>query len=578
VRDRYNGDVVISLPGVDGSPTTPLMSPHLIADMIETNALRAASTTPIITVPALKPWSESSRDKAQTRRRYLYATWDYSAMVEAIMPRMYRHLVGYGTAGLMVVPDFDRSRARIEIRDPLTAYPEHKSPEDPSSPRDVAFVYGRSPQWIMAKFPKSREFFVDRAERRHVSGDWMDSLWDVVEWVDEDQVTMGVLGPRAHDEWLHEIEPPADGCHLDTWDNRAGMVPCAIPRRVTMDRIDSQVSKFIGTVDFLGKLTSLDVLATEKAIYPDMVVIDDQGTPQLFNASGRWNDGRTGDANLVKAKAVQLLQSSPGPMTQPILDRIERNVRMSGGMPGMIQGENTNSLRTGNALDTMHSLSVDPRITELQHLGQRALKTINEAVVELTKGYWPNKKQVFFSGWPGDLGHVEYTPAEDFEDHENAVNYSLPGTDVNELTVAVGQAIGTGLMSKKTGRYVHPLIGDPDAEEDNVTHEMIEEAAMTAFIQQAQTGQLPLIDLANIAEEAIKAGSWITAIQAADKKARERQAETPTAPTAPEAQPGLSMPGMGTEAAGEPSIPGASGAQMDLGTLLRNLNTSPSPS
>lgn len=585
-RDRYNGDVVIALPDVDGGPNVPVSTPYLIADAIESNAMRAASTTPIIHVPALDPTSSRSRDRAQTRRRALYSTWDHSALLESILPRSYRHLCGYGTNALVVVPDFEGHRARIETRDPLTSYPSHRSPEDTSEPIDVGFVYGRSPQWLRAHYPECAEYFEAARSRAgryspHNADRLAEGLWDVVEWIDEDQIMMGVLGPRENTSESRDIFPGGAGFHLRSWDNRAGMVPVASPRRVTMDRIDGQVSKLTGIVDMMGKLMALDVLAAEKAVFADMVVLDRNGTPQLLNASGRWNDGRTGEANLVKADSVALLQSSPGPLTHPVIDRLERNFRVSGGMPGMMSGENSNGLRTGNALDTMGSISVDPRIQELQRLMTRALKVVNTATVEVEKGYFPNRKQVFFSGWPGDFGHVEYIPSKDFDSNENAVAYAFPGTDINQLTVAIGQSVGTGLISKKTGRSKHPLIDDPDAEEKNIISEQIEEAAMATFIQQAQAGALPLIDLVEIYDGYKKTGSWTDAIKAADEKARKRQAEEQPAPEA--AAPGLAMPGQGAEAGlmgGAPpedgsNIPGATPTELDFHQLVNALGGRP---
>lgn len=562
-KARFNGDVSVVLPDVSGEPTLPILTPHLIADVIETTAMRAASTTPGIQCPAIDPSSSRSRERAATRRRALYSTWDYSALSEMLLPRAYRHLVGYGTNCFAVVPDFLDGRARIEIRDPLSAYPSHRSPEDAREPLDVGFIYGRSPQWIMANYPESFDYFhgcisnlasksgnLARATQRV-----MDSLWDVVEWIDENQISMGILGPRDEIEVTGGRDfPTGDGFHLRTWDNRAGTVPVAIPRRVTLDRIEGQVSKLTGIVDMMGKLMALDVVAAEKAVFPDMVVLDDTGTPQLLNASGRWNDGRTGEANLVKARSVQMLNSSPGPLTHPVIDRLEGNYRLSSGMPGFAQGNNSNGLRTGNALSTMADISIDPRIQEAQRLMTRALKVVNSSVIAVEKGYFPNAKQVFFSGWPGDRGHVEYTPAKDFESGENTVDYSMPGADINQLTVAIGQAVGTGMISKKAGRQKLPLAESPEEDEKQIFAEQMQDVAIQAFSQQALSGQLPLIDYAEIYEKMFGESEWTKAVKSADKLARERQSAAPETPTAPEAMPGLASPGQGAEAMAPPAI------------------------
>ncbi len=553
VRDRANGDVAVVLPDVSGEPSLPLLTPHLISDAIETTAMRAASTTPSIAVPALDPTSVRSRERATTRRRALYSTWDYSALMETLLPRAYRHLVGYGTNCFMVVPDFIDGRARIEIRDPLTAYPEHRSPGDTREPLDVGFVYGRSAQWIMAHYPEARDYFyacIEGMKNRYSHRAYdrvMDTLWDVVEWVDEHQITVGILGPREQIDHSGGESITAAGFHLRTWDNRAGMVPVAAPRRITLDRIDGQVSKLTGIVDMMGKLMALDVLAAEKAVFPDMVVIDQNGTPQLLNASGRWNDGRTGEANIVKASRVDMLQSSPGPLTHPVIDRLQEAFRQSGGLPGIAQGSSQNALRTGNALTSMAELAIDPRIQEAQRLMTRALKVVNSSILEVEKGYFPNSKQVFFSGWPGDRGHVEYVPSKDFESAENTVDYSMPGADINQLTVAIGQAVSMELISKKAGRSKHPMAESPEEDEKQIFAEQMQTVALQAFGQQALAGQLPLIDFAEIYEQMFGATEWTKAVKSADKKARERQA-TPAPEDSPAAaMPGLALPGQGAE-------------------------------
>lgn len=577
VTNRYEGTVAIPLADVEGEPAMSYPTPNLIADVIETTSMRSASTTPIISCPVLGN-TKTATDRAQTRRKALYAAWDYSSLMETILPRAYRHLYGYGTHSLVVMPDFEAKRARIEVRDPLTNYPEFRSPEDTREPRNNGAIYGRSVEWLMAKYPESRDFFTSVVKniRSHRAEQVVrQTLWDVVEWVDEDQVMIGILGPREDNAVFTGVPASSLGLHLRTWDNRAGMVPIACGRRVTLRSIEGQVSKLTGLGDMMGKLMALDVLAAEKAVFADMVVLGKDKTPQLLNASGRWNDGRTGEANIVQADAVQMLQGAPGPITHSVVDRLEGYFRQSGGLSQMALGQNTNGLRTGNALEQMAGIHLDPRMIEGQRLMARSLKIVNEAVCEIEKGYFPNRKAVFFSGWAGDKGHVTYTPAIDFDSRENAVSYAFPGSDVNQLTVAIGQAVGADLISKKTGRSKHPLVDDPETEEIEITKQKIEEAAMVSFIQQAQAGVLPLIDLASIYTEYEKTGSWIKAVVEAHKQSQERQA-TPAAPTAPEAMPGLGVPGDGGASmvadAGQ-QIPGPQAASQDFRSLVHALTT-----
>ena len=57
---------------------------------------------------------------------------------------------------------------------------------------------------------------------------------------------------------------------------------------------------------------------------------------------------------------------SPGPMTQQTLDRLERNISVSGGISPFFGGENPDSMRTGRGVATMGGFSVNPRVQELQ--------------------------------------------------------------------------------------------------------------------------------------------------------------------------------------------------------------------
>jgi hypothetical protein len=66
-RDRYNGDVVIPLPDLEGEPTMASLSPQIVADGIDHNAMRAASVIPAISCPALST-KPRAKEAAADRR------------------------------------------------------------------------------------------------------------------------------------------------------------------------------------------------------------------------------------------------------------------------------------------------------------------------------------------------------------------------------------------------------------------------------------------------------------------------------------------------------------------------------
>jgi hypothetical protein len=123
-------------------------------------------------------------------------------------------------------------------------------------------------------------------------------------------------------------------------------------------------------------------------------------------------------------------------------------------------------------------------------------------------------------------------------------------------------------MSKESAREADPLISDPELEKDRLVSEGIEAALLSSIQTQAAdpNGPYQPDDLAYIAMQvASNKMSLSEAIMAAQKRAQERQAAQVPAGS-PEAQPGLSMPGMGMEAGmGGPAGP------PQLGDLLGRL-------
>ncbi|MEO1842305.1 MAG: hypothetical protein ABGY21_12485, partial [Pseudomonadota bacterium] len=159
IKDRYNGDYVIPLPSMDDEPILPPLTPALISENIDAIAQRAASVTPYIGCPAVDPGKERgkrSRQYADIRRRALASTW-YQNKYKLKMRRAYRHLAGYATTALVVMPDFDMGMPRIEVRDPLGVYPEPQAAENYDVPRNCGMIYGKSGDWLRAHYPKSRQ-------------------------------------------------------------------------------------------------------------------------------------------------------------------------------------------------------------------------------------------------------------------------------------------------------------------------------------------------------------------------------------------------------------------------------------
>jgi hypothetical protein len=589
VRDRVNGDVVIPLVDVTGSPVMDPPNPRYLMQAVDSYAMLACSTSPRITCPPEDPLSTRARKQAETRRRALYARHESSAM-DVKNLRLYRHFFAYGTECIVVMPDEVRGHANIEIRDPLTAYPELRDANDIREPRNCGFVFGRSIDWIITHYPEAKDWLKTAAGRS-----W-DTLWDLVEWIDDQVVVVGIMGPRQPAYAPQEQKAYGySGFELRRWRNLAGMVPVACPRRVTLDRVMGQVTGLVGMVDLHAKLTALNLVSMEKAIFPDMVAVSKTGAPPTL-IGGQWKDGRTGEINLISESVVQVLQAAPGPATQQALDRLDASIRMSGAGSSILAGETggAGSLRTGNAINALGSYSTDPRVQEAQTIHARTLTVVNDALMAVEVGYFPKKKYVTISGIPGEDDPVIYTPADAFAFPKNKVAYPFPGADINEISVAVSQLVGGELISKRTARAMHPLIADGSQEEELIESENIREAVSQAFLQGCVQGQIPPHVAARV-DEMVRGGKTLyQAIIAAEQEEQGRQAamqqqQTPTpSPMAgglpggnPNAGPGGggpmgAPPGMPGTAPGVPIPPPPQG-QVNLRHMLQGLNENISP-
>lgn len=586
-RDRYNADIVIPMRDVDGEPFVPPLGPQVIHDGIDHTAMRAASTMPVINVPALdpnKPKGRRSSEYAAIRRRALYASHHYN-MTQLLLARAFRALSAYGTATLKVVPCFEDERARLEVVSSLNTYADPRAYEDYRPPRDCAFVYGRSRSFLRSMFGAVVDDLLS-------SSSDVDGLWDLCEWVDEDDVVIGVLGPRSAYGVDLDAGRAFGGLELRRWKNRAGMVPVAVGKRITLDRVAGQMEIVTGAADWLDRLMALNVLAAERNIFPDMYALADEGrTPEILG--GDWQDGRSGQINvLANTKAVGQLISGASPHAQQVIGMLTSSARSSGGAIPQFGGEAPGSLRTGRAIDTLGAFSVDPRVAEMQHVMEAMLsRTVNPGIMLVEKGYWPDKKYVCFSGSISDNALVEYTPAVHFETTENAVAYSFPGLDVSDISVALLQLVGGDLIPKRQARVKHPMIEDPESAGKEIILERIDESVLIGMQQQATSGVLPLIDQARIRQLVAEGENIADAIIKANEEAQKRQAsiapEPPETPegemdlgAAPETMPGLAAPGMGTEAMapmspeGPPLIQGPAPSQENLRHFLRTLRAS----
>ena len=550
LRDYYNGDVVVPLPELDSDEKSAVA--NLLAQGLDQTAMRISSTNPDIYCPPLDSATKKARENSQIRRKALFGWWENSRMDLQLSKRA-RHLIGYSTTCTQLRFNHRTGCPEWRVRDPLTAYPSTLLGVEDMRPRDVIFAYERSFGWL-------RENYLVAAAEFSAKETQQDHPIEMIEYVSaEEQILVGTRSPINTVSFGQVTEQsPFVAVELERVANPIGECPVVFAQRISLDDSQGQFDGILGMYQMQARLMALEVIAVQKGVFPDTWLIGRQGeTPQIVNPA----DGLTGEVGVVRGGDLRDVQTQPGYMTNPTIDRLERAQRLTAGIPQEFGGESTSNIRTGRRGDAVLSATIDFTVQEAQRIMARSLQEENKVAVKLAKSYAGRRPTSFYVSSKMAKGHVDYVPNKNFDSTENVVSYSHPGSDINELIIGGGQRLGMGTMSKQSFMAIDPLVDDPEKEHDTVIAEQIEQALLMSIQNQASEGIIPPADLARIMDLVKHDKQELAeAVETVQREAQERQAEM-VPPEAPEAQPGLALPGMGAESMpmepmmqGEPSM------------------------
>jgi hypothetical protein len=557
VRRYANGDIVVPLNELDKNTKSSVA--NLLVQGLDQMSMRVASTMPSPYFPALREGQERSKNMARDRKRAMLSIWDQNRMNQKMRHRA-RHLLAYSEAPVFIKPNFDKRLPEWHLRNPLDTFAAPITDPTNPVPENVIFTYNRTYRWLMQNYGPLLD------GRLKVGDPSWDSMFTVLEYVCDNEIVTAVMGSTAErNPVTGQMYQGAHVVELSRIPNKTGMPLVVVPRRINLDRQKGQFDGVMGMYYTRARLTALTEIAIERGIFPDEYLIARPGeNPEIIQIA----DGKTGQLGVVKGGDIQQLQLNPGYKTDVALDRLERQERLEGAIPAEFGGESGTNIRTGRRGESILSATVDFRVQESQEILASALLEEDKIAIALEKTYWGNASKSFFI--PGMGGGIkDYTPNKLWETDFHYVAYSASGSDVNSLTVTLGQLLGTGLISKESAREAYPLISDPELERDRLVAEGIESALLQSIQAQASdpNGPYQPDDLAFIAEKvASNAMSLPAAIQAAQKRAQERQA-TPAPVGAPETMPGLAMPGMGAEQPMGPPQPSVEGLLAQLGGM-----------
>lgn len=560
LKDHYENAVVLPLPELIAEGEKSAVA-NLISMGVDQLGMRISSTMPDVRYLPTKPGRQASEDRARNRRLATLGWWEENEL-NIKMRRRARWLIAYGSAPVVIRPDHKRMIPKWHLRDPLTTYPAPTEDPDDMCPDDVIFAYKRSAGWLRSMYGEKMGRLRQRAEAPQ------DEKFQIVEYMDAEETVLLVTGEAEADHSLAWSQPSGGRAtiELDRYPNKCGYCPAVVPGRVTLDQPMGQFDSMIGLYQQQALLMALEVHAVKRGVFPDTyVVANERGQVEVLPASGI--DGEIG---VVKGGTLQVLNEQPGYQTFPTIDRLERAQRLSGGIPSELGGEAGTNIRTDRRGQSIMSAVIDFPVQEAQSVFARSLKWETKLAIATEKSYWGDTPKSFYVSWMGAKGQVDYTPNKDFENDNCFIGYAHPGADVNGLTIAVGQLMGTGMMSTRTAQELHPMIEDPEQEHDRSISEGLEQALLSSLQTQVADPNSPWqpMDVARVMV-LVKSNQkeLPEAIEQVQREAQERQA-TPVQPGLPEAQPGLAPAGMGQE---QPTIEPPPADMQNLTSLLANL-------
>jgi len=277
--------------------------------------------------------------------------------------------------------------------------------------------------------------------------------------------------------------------------------------------------------------------------------------------------------NIIAGGDVREIQSQPGYLTNPTIDRLERNQRVTAGIPAEFGGESSSNIRTGRRGDAVLSAVIDYPVAEAQEAFAYSLEEENEVAIQLAKAWAGDTTKTIYVGTGNSSRPVTYTPNKTFEVTEHVVSYPATGTDLNNLIIGVGQRVGLGIMSKRTAATLDPYIDNPEQEHDQIIAEGLEQALVAGIQQQAASGQIPPITLSKIMTlvrndkmELAEALDKVTQEAMQEQQAMEAQAAqaaTPEQAAAPQTVAAMAGP--------QAPIAGPNQSQQNLMALLSTL-------
>lgn len=575
VASAVGGRLVVPLPQLDREERSSV--PNLILQGTESKAQRISSVVPTVEYPSVRPGVKVWDEKARLQKRANLSWWEQSGM-EVLLAQRARHLIGYTTSPVKITPNFKLGVPRWSVPDPLGVFPPPGSGALDMVPRDVVCVYASTVAALRGEYPLAMSW-------RGLG----DEKATVVEYSDEFErvlVATGTSDARLDPSFAAPVPPiirPLGDygrfyewmVELDRRENLAGVTWMVTPGTIGLSKPVNRYAQMIGTHLAAAKMQALEMIGVQGGVLPKWYFV------QTETQGGIVAQATVDHLGHVKGGKLERVDSEPSLRPDAALERYERAMRIDGGVPVSLGGEHEPGVRTGRLGNQLLSAAIDPDVAEMQRLLQRSGAYENEIAVAQAKAYAPDRAVSFFVNWKGATGPVNYKAGELFDQHApSVVTYPVVGADEQELVVGGGQRLGLKTYARLSFMRNDPMVRDPEAEHDQIVAESLEDALLQGILTRASQDPSFASSVARMMV-AVKSDRMevAAAYMAEERRVQEQQAssgapgepEGPVEPTAPEAQPGLGVPG-GAAMVGT-TIPAPSASQENLVSLLRQART-----
>jgi hypothetical protein len=569
IQSIYNGTMIVPLPDMEEN-TMPSV-PNLLAQGVDQMAGRITSVTPAVNFASMKPGVRVSDRRAMTASRTVTGWWQEDRLSMKMKQRG-RHQIAYGMSPVVIRWDNKRKRPTWQVRHPLETLPSTDIMPGNLKPVDCVFAFRRSVAWLR------RAGYGPQILALTGNYDMpSDASIMLLEYINADETQLIAVGYKTPDPYaMTDIDLTGNqmrGVTLERYSNNSnGECPVVIPMRITLDTAGGQFDNMIGMYYQQAKLMALETIAVEKGIFPDTYLVSRPGEMGRFLDGP--HDGRTGMVNIIAGGDIREIQSQPGYLTNPTIDRLERNQRVTAGIPAEFGGESGGNIRTGRRGDAVLSAVIDYPVAEAQETFAFSLQEEDRIAIELAKAWAGNDKRTIYVGTGNSARPVTYVPNDTFETSEHVVSYPASGADINSLIIGIGQRVGLGIMSKETAATLDPYIDNPEVERDSIIAEGLEQALMSGLQQQAASGAIPPLVVAKVMQlvkndrmELAEALNKVTE----DALKEQKQEQAVTAPE--EMTPDMAAAGATVQAMAGPQspIPGLGSGMASLGDMLGQL-------